>query len=205
MSEYLDIIWRNSALEGQVPVDAPRSALRIRKADRPGVVLLILPRLGDLQLKFVSLFQELSVKVGDLGRNLAFDVVSLGGEIGAVQQLGACQHLCEPFVADALIHAFHEAEVLIQRAMNAVRSAPSMRLAASPWRTIIPSDARFTITFTNSRSSLMYCSKRPLLDLEQRRLRNVDVVALDQLRHMAEEEGQQERSDVRSVHVRRPS
>src|ERR1035438_9721913 len=43
--------------------------------------------------------------------------------------------------------------------MKRVRSAPSMRLASSPWRTTIPSEARFTITFTNSRSSLMYCSK----------------------------------------------
>ena len=49
--------------------------------------------------------------------------------------------------------------------MKRVRSAPSMRLAASPWRTIMPSEARLTITFTNSRSSLMYCSKRPFLIL----------------------------------------
>jgi len=35
----------------------------------------------------------------------------------------------------------------------------------------MPSEARLTITLTNSRSSLMYCSNA-LLDLEQRRLRD---------------------------------
>ena len=40
-----------------------------------------------------------------------------------------------------------------------------------------------------------------LLDPVQRRLRDVDVAALDQLRHVAEEEREQQRADVRAVHV----
>ena len=40
-----------------------------------------------------------------------------------------------------------------------------------------------------------------LLDLEERRLRDVDVAALDEFRHVAEEEGEQQGADVRSVHV----
>ena len=40
-----------------------------------------------------------------------------------------------------------------------------------------------------------------LLDLVERRLGDVDVVALDQLRHVAEEEGQQQGADVRAVDV----
>src|SRR6185437_517784 len=40
-----------------------------------------------------------------------------------------------------------------------------------------------------------------LLDFEERRLRDVDVPALDQLVHVAEKEGEQQRADVRSVHV----
>src|SRR5690606_3684357 len=40
------------------------------------------------------------------------------------------------------------------------------------------------------------------LDLVQRRLRNVDVAALDQLRHLTIEQRQQQRADVRTVHVR---
>ena len=54
---------------------------------------------------------------------------------------------------------------------------------------------------TNSRSSLMYCSNLPFLMLIERRLRDVDVAALDQLRHVAEEERQQQRADVRAVDV----
>ena len=40
------------------------------------------------------------------------------------------------------------------------------------------------------------------LDLEERRLRDVDEALLHQLRHLAEEEGQQQRADVRAVDVR---
>jgi hypothetical protein len=39
------------------------------------------------------------------------------------------------------------------------------------------------------------------LDLVQRRLGDVDVAALHQLGHLAVEEGQQQRADVRAVHV----
>jgi hypothetical protein len=40
------------------------------------------------------------------------------------------------------------------------------------------------------------------LDLEERRLRDVDEALADQLGHLAEEEGQQQRADVRAVDVR---
>ena len=39
------------------------------------------------------------------------------------------------------------------------------------------------------------------LGAEERRLRDVDVAAIDQLRHLAVEERQQQRADVRAVHV----
>ena len=38
-------------------------------------------------------------------------------------------------------------------------------------------------------------------DFVERRLRDVEVAALDQLRHLAEEEGQKQRADMRAVHV----
>ena len=41
-----------------------------------------------------------------------------------------------------------------------------------------------------------------MLDLVERRLGNVDVTTLNQLRHLAEEEGQQQGSNVGAVHVR---
>ena len=42
----------------------------------------------------------------------------------------------------------------------------------------------------------------PALRPEQRRLRDVDVAAIDQLRHLPVEERQEQRADVRTVHVR---
>ncbi len=48
--------------------------------------------------------------------------------------------------------------------------------------------------------SLMY--SLAVLDLVQRRLGDVDVAALDQVRHLAVEEGQQQGADVGAVHVR---
>ena len=47
----------------------------------------------------------------------------------------------------------------------------------------------------------MYCSDLALLDGVERRLRDEDVAALDQLLHVAEEERQQQGADVASVHV----
>ena len=47
----------------------------------------------------------------------------------------------------------------------------------------------------------MYCSLRALLDFEQRRLRDVDVAAINQLGHLAIEERQQQRANVRAVNV----
>ena len=41
-----------------------------------------------------------------------------------------------------------------------------------------------------------------LLDFEQRRLRDVDVAAIDQLGHLPIEERQQQRANVRAVNVR---
>ena len=65
----------------------------------------------------------------------------------------------------------------------------------------MPSEARFTITFTNSRVVLDVLLELALLDAIQRRLRDVHVAALDQLLHVAEEEREQQRADVRAVHV----
>ena len=85
--------------------------------------------------------------------------------------------------------------------MKRVSSLPSMWLAFSPCRTIMPSEARLMATRFSSRSSLTYCSDRPFLILNNGRLRDVDVSALDQIRHVAEEESEQQRADVRSVDI----
>ena len=64
------------------------------------------------------------------------------------------------------------------------------------------STARCTRKFSSARSSLMNVSTAPALGAEQRRLRDVDVAALDQRRHLPVEERQQQRPDVRAVDVR---
>ena len=65
----------------------------------------------------------------------------------------------------------------------------------------MPSAALFTMTLTKSRSSLMYCSNLPLLDLVKRRLGDIHMPSQDQFCHVTEEEGEQECADVRSIHV----
>src|SRR5262249_61560413 len=42
----------------------------------------------------------------------------------------------------------------------------------------------------------------PFRDAEKRWLRNVDVARLDELRHLTEEEREEQRANVRAVHVR---
>ena len=68
--------------------------------------------------------------------------------------------------------------------------------------TIRDSTARCTRKFSSARSSLMKVSDPPALGAEQRRLRDEDVPALDERRHLAVEERQQQRADVRAVDVR---
>ena len=64
------------------------------------------------------------------------------------------------------------------------------------------SAARRIRNVSSSRSSLMNVSCRPALRAEQRRLRDVDVAAIDEGAHLPVEERQQQRADVRSVDVR---
>ncbi len=57
------------------------------------------------------------------------------------------------------------------------------------------------MTFTELAIVLDVLLELALLDAVERRLRDEDVSALDQLRHMTEKEGKQKRTDVRTVHV----
>jgi hypothetical protein len=60
---------------------------------------------------------------------------------------------------------------------------------------------RFSRKLSSSMPVLQVLLVLAQLDLVQRRLRDVDVAALHQLRHLPVEEGQQQRADVRAVHV----
>jgi len=75
-----------------------------------------------------------------------------------------------------------------------------MRLAASPWRTIMPSEARLTITFTNSRSSLHVLLEAALFDLERAAAGQCRMLSrLIRSVMWPEEEGEQQGADVRTV------
>ena len=64
------------------------------------------------------------------------------------------------------------------------------------------STARRISQVSSSRSSRMKRFGAAALGAEERRLRDVDVARVDQLAHLPVEERQQQRADVRAVHVR---
>ena len=73
----------------------------------------------------------------------------LRSEVGAMGELGASQQLGQLLVADALVDLFDEAEVLVQVAHEAGElGALDAGWQFSPWRTIMPSEARLTMTFS---------------------------------------------------------
>ena len=84
------------------------------------------------------------------------------------------------------------------------------RVAADAWWTLAPPvwmlasvqrDACSRKRVELALPSFRYCSSLPTLTLYSGGLRDVDVAALDQLGHLAVEEGEQQRADVRAVHV----
>ena len=117
------------------------------------------------------------------------------GQFCAREQFG------ELLVADALVDFFDKAEILVQVAHEA-REVGALDVAGV---FAVAHDHAFRGALDHHLHELAIVLdvllEAALLDLVERRLRNVDVVALDQLRHVAEEEGQQQRADVRSVHV----
>ncbi len=117
------------------------------------------------------------------------------GELGAREQLG------ELLVADALVDLFDEAEILVEVAHEA-REVGALDVAGV---FAVAHDHAFGGALDHDLHELAIVLdvllEAALLDLVERRLRDVDVVALDQLRHVAEEEGEQQRADVRAVDV----
>ena len=86
MSEYFDIIWRNSGLEASVQSMQRVAPCASVKADGPGVVFLVFDRLAYLELELIGELDQLRMQRGELLRNL---VAVLRGEVGAVRKLGA--------------------------------------------------------------------------------------------------------------------
>src|ERR1700723_1650408 len=118
-----------------------------------------------------------------------------------MNKLGAGEQLSELLVTHALIHLFDEIQVLLERAheadqLGAVDAAGGFAVANHH-------ALRGAVDHDLIELALIFdvLLEAALLDFEQGRLRNVDVVALDQVRHVAKEEGQQQGADVRTVDV----
>ena len=118
-----------------------------------------------------------------------------------MNELGAGQQLGQLFIADALVHLLDEAQVLAQGAHEAGQVGAFD--AAGVLAVADDHALRGAVDHHLDELALVLdvLLEAALLDLEERRLGDVDVVALDQLRHVAEEEGEQQRADVRAVHV----
>ena len=199
ISVYFAIIWRNSGLEASVQsMQRVAPCESVKQIDQ---VWCSSSSTGscDLELELVGqLGRVAACSAASFSRNLAF---GLRGEVGAVGELGARQQLGQPLVADALVHLFDEAQVLVERAheageVGALDAAGALAVAH---------DHAFGGALHHHLHKLAIVLdvllEAALLDLVERRLRDVDVVALDQLRHVAEEEGEQQGADVRAVDV----
>ena len=74
------------------------------------MVLLVLDRIAErLEAELVGQLGKFSVELSQLGRNFA---LGFGGEVGAVDQLGAGQQFGQLFIADALVNLFDEVQIL---------------------------------------------------------------------------------------------
>ena len=203
LEEFLDErVLRHHLAElgagGKRPVDAARGALRIGEADRPGMVLLVLDGFGHFELEFVGEFDELRVQGGQLFGNFA---AVFRSEVRAMGELGAGQHLGELFVADALVDFFDEAEIFVEGG----HEAGEIGAFDAACRLAVAHDHAFGGAIDHDLDELAVVLdvllEAALLDFVKRRLSDVDVIALDELGHVAEEKGEQQGADVRAVHV----
>ena len=161
-------------------------------------MLFVLYWFVDFELEFVGKLEKLRMKLGEFGREIA---PCLGGEIGAMGQFGASKKLGEPFVPDALVDFFDEAQVFIEEAhesreLGALDAAGAFAVANDHafGGALDCNDVEFALV-------LDVLLGAALLNLEEWRLSDVNVAALDELGHVSEEERQQQGANVRAVDV----
>ena len=199
ISVYFDIIWRNSGLDASVQ-SMQRSAPceSVKQIDQVWCSSSS-TGLRDLELELVGQLGQLAraARRASGGTSLpVFDAKSAR----CVSSARASSSVS--FSLRMRLSTFStKPRYSFSVPMKRVRSAPSMRLAALA----VAHDHAFGGAVHHHLHKLAVVLdvllEAALLDLVERRLRNVDVVALDQLRHVAEEEGEQQRADVRAVHV----
>ncbi len=184
---------------GESPIDTPDCSLRVGKAKRPGLVFLIALRLAKCaELELLREGHKRGAQFHELRRNFRL----FGGyKIRPLRQLGLCQQLGDLLIANALVDFVEEAEILVEMAHKAgegssVDDRRSFAVAHhDTFRGALDHDLQeFAII-------LDVLLKAPFLDLVEGWLRDIHVTPLDQLRHVTEEEGQQQRTNVRPVNI----
>ena len=122
-------------------------------------------------------------------------------EVGALGEVELRQQGGDLFVAQALVELVEKSEILVehgdelgQRRAFELGSAFAVADHQSLGGALDHDFDEFALV-------LDVLVRLALLDAKQRRLRDEDVAALDQVLHVAEEEGQQQGADVGAVHV----
>ena len=154
-------------------------------------------RLDALEAFFFLQFLQFFFQALDfLGRSLL-----VAFEVGALGEIELRNQFRYTLAAHALVELLEEAQVFVEHGHEA--------------RQILAFNLRSTLTVTHAQSVgsafdhhfyefalvLDVLLRLAFLEREQGRLRDVHVSALDQFLHVAEEERQQQRADVASVHV----
>src|SRR6185369_11880113 len=128
-------------------------------------------------------------------------LLALSFEVRALGEIELRQHLGDLLIANTLVRFFKEADVLVESGhelceLAAFETSSAFTVANrhpiggalhhDPYEFLIVLDVLFELA---------------LLDAIERRLRDIHVTAIDELLHVAEEEREQQRADVRTVDV----
>ena len=172
-------------------------ALRVHENALPQAVLFFEAQRHRLDIAVLgNPLQRLLQRDDLIGRILAVTL-----EVNALQQVGLRQHLGNLLIANAFVHLVEEADKVVQGGHElGKRSAFQHRGAFA-----VADDQAVGGAFHHDphelRVVLDVLFELALLDAIQRRLRDVNVASLNEFLHVAEEEREQQRANVRAVHV----
>src|SRR5271165_4703365 len=181
----------------QFPVDDVRSTLRVDEDALPQAVLFFEALLDRLETLLFGNGLEPFLQLQDLFRRMTLVALEVHafGEIEAWEQLG------NDFVADALVHLVHEADVFIQRGHELGEGSAVERSSAFSVANYEAIGRTLHHDLHELAVVLDVLLELALLDAIKRRLGDEHVAALDELLHVTEEERKQQGADVRAVHV----
>src|SRR5581483_1467424 len=193
LRHHLPVLGRG----GQLPVNDVLGALRIDERQRPEAMLFLEMRVFDLDLPLLLKRLQCLVQDGYLRRRL----LAFAFEVHALYQVGPGNDFRDLLVADALVDLIEEADVIVQGSHElGERSAfQHGRTLAIAHHDAVGGALHHDLHHLDIVLDVLL--ELSLLDAVQRRLRDVYVAALDQLIHVAEEEGKQQCANVRAVDV----